>query len=171
MRWMEPMAIPTQQLPPASMSSRSKSPPKSGEGSWHLPSAQISRLARWWNFLLVCLRHRRLLSNNACWACWLFLNQLQALTPRHGRRCLRNPEEAWRNPTSQAAWCLSLSPKAWWMSRAKTAASSTAPFRWGASCTGWWQIETISTPLLLHLNAWTLNQLFFCHFHTVISSD
>lgn len=35
MRWTEPMAIPTQQLPPASMSGRSKSPPKSGEGSWH----------------------------------------------------------------------------------------------------------------------------------------
>lgn len=76
-------------------------------------------------------------TNNTCWTYWLFLNQLQALTPRHGRRCLRNLEEAWRNPTSQAAWCLSHSPKAWWMSQAKTAASSTVPFRWGASSTSW----------------------------------
>ncbi|KAM8879276.1 inactive ubiquitin carboxyl-terminal hydrolase 53 isoform 2-T2 [Spinachia spinachia] len=33
MKWMEPMARPVHQLPPSSMSSRSKSPPNSGEGS------------------------------------------------------------------------------------------------------------------------------------------
>lgn len=44
------MAKPTQQLPPASMSSRSKSPPKSGEGSWLTSPAHISAVGKKKNY-------------------------------------------------------------------------------------------------------------------------
>lgn len=55
MKWKEPMARPNHQLPPTSMSSRSKSPPKSGEGTtgfiFIIQSYHLLQIA--WRFLLM----------------------------------------------------------------------------------------------------------------------
>lgn len=66
---------------------------------------------------------------------FFFFFKLPALTPKHGLRYSRNLEKAWKSLTSLGAWCLWRSPKAWWTSQDRTAASSTALFRWeeGAS--------------------------------------
>lgn len=55
MRWTEPRAKSTLELPPASMSSSSKSPPKSGEGRWPTSSAhkiEGEESTKWFSFVI-----------------------------------------------------------------------------------------------------------------------
>lgn len=139
MKWSEPMARPNHQLPPTNMSSRSKSPPKSGEGI-----SGFIFITQWYHLLQIIYFFfifaaivqissfllKQMHINTGGFLFFLLWTQVQAPTPKHGLRCSRNLEKVWKSPTSLGAWCLWLSPKAWWTSQDKTAASSTAPFRW-----------------------------------------